>query len=111
MNKKLSPLANTSQKTEVNSSTSFLDTINHDFLEIDHQINQAREKCEAASDSDKAIYIEDIKRLKDQREQLRHMLDTYKTTGVVNTEQESLITKTWQDLKSSITSLVDRFKK
>lgn len=88
----------------------FFSKISHSFLEIDHQINQAKEKIDSLdNDKDKEQYTAEIKMLREERESIRQMLDKYRTSN--STESESAITTAWEKLKLSTSTFIQKFSK
>lgn len=98
-----------SQKTEI--SNDFLSNINNQFLEIDHQINTFREKCETCDEADKVLYTEELKKLREEREHVKQMIENYKSTGHVDQEQVSLISQKWEALKNSVSTILSQYIK
>lgn len=107
MNNNSSALKNISQKTEI--SDDFLSNINNQFLEIDHQINNFREKCETCDESVRVIYIEELKKLREEREHIKEMIENYKETGHVDSSQANLIKQKWDELKLSVSNIVSKY--
>lgn len=96
------------ENAKTGDSHTFFSKVSNSFLEIDSEIMQIKEKIEDPNDHDNAIHKDELKALRDQREILRKMLDDYKHSNFA-LDQETTITTTWENLKSSCNNLLKKF--